>query len=264
MPIYAQYYFWLTAISLLCFLLERLRPWRGQQRVLREGIWQDLFWLVFNGHYLGFILALFTGRAVILFNDLLLGLGLPLPESLQLLAGKPLWLQFLVFLVLKDFVEWNIHRLLHNVSWLWEFHKLHHSIRQLDWIGNFRFHWAEIVIYKTLSYLPLVILGIDGRVMLVIGIVWTLALGLNHANLRFAYGRLRYILNSSRMHVWHHDLILHGQHGRNFGIIFSLWDWLFRTAFMPATAQQPERLGFHDMSTFPQSLLRRLLFPFSR
>ncbi|HJP31654.1 MAG TPA: sterol desaturase family protein [Candidatus Latescibacteria bacterium] len=264
MPIYAQYYFWLTAISLLCFLLERLRPWRGQQRVLREGIWQDLFWLVFNGHYLGFILALFTGRAVILFNDLLLGLGLPLPESLQLLAGKPLWLQFLVFLVLKDFVEWNIHRLLHNVSWLWEFHKLHHSIRQLDWIGNFRFHWAEIVIYKTLSYLPLVILGIDGRVMLVIGIVWTLALGLNHANLRFAYGRLRYILNSSRMHVWHHDVEQHDAGGQNFGQVLSVWDWLFGTVYWPADAEAPASLGFAGMESYSEGVPRRLLYPLTK
>ena len=59
MSIYAQYYFWLTAISLICFALERIAPWRRQQKGLREGIWQDLFWLVFNGHYLGIILALF-------------------------------------------------------------------------------------------------------------------------------------------------------------------------------------------------------------
>ena len=58
MPIYLQYYFWLVAISLFCFSLERLAPWRRRQKVLRRGIWQDLFWLVFNGHVLGLILAL--------------------------------------------------------------------------------------------------------------------------------------------------------------------------------------------------------------
>jgi len=97
-------------------------------------------------------------------------LDVPAPENLALLAGAPLWVQLVVFLLIKDFVEWNIHRLLHNVSWLWELHKLHHSIEELDWIGNFRFHWGEVVVYKTLSYLPLVILGIDGRVMLAISI----------------------------------------------------------------------------------------------
>ena len=76
-----------------------------------------------------------------------------------------------MFFLLKDFIEWNIHRLLHNVPWLWEFHKLHHSIERLDGIGNFRFYWAEIVVYKTLSYLPLVILGINSTVILIIGIM---------------------------------------------------------------------------------------------
>jgi sterol desaturase/sphingolipid hydroxylase (fatty acid hydroxylase superfamily) len=143
MPIYAQYYVWLTGISLLCFALERIAPWRRQQRVLRDGIWQDLFWLVFNGHYLGLIFAIFTGKLILFFHQALHESGLPAPESLALLANAPLWLQFVVFLVLKDFVEWNIHRLLHNVGWLWEFHKLHHSIEELDWIGNFRFHWVR-------------------------------------------------------------------------------------------------------------------------
>lgn len=198
MPIYAQYYVWLTATSLLCFLLERIAPWRPQQRALRRGIWQDLLWLVFNGHYLGLVLALVTGRAVALVNAALHRAGLPVPESLALLSGAPLWLQFVVLLVLKDFIEWNIHRLLHNVPWLWEFHKLHHSIEELDWIGNFRFHGGEVVVYKALSYLPLVVLGIDGSVILAIGVLWTLALDLNHANLPFAYGPLRYLLNSPR------------------------------------------------------------------
>ena len=121
------------------------------------------------------ILALITGGLVTRLNGFLHDQGLSLPESLALLAGAPLWLQFGVFFLLKDFIQWNIHRLLHNVPWLWEFHKLHHSIERLAGIGNFRFYWAEIVVYKTLSYLPLVILGINSTVILIIGIIWTLA-----------------------------------------------------------------------------------------
>ena len=57
-------------------------------------------------------------------------------------------MQFIAFFLLKDFLEWCIHNLLHRVPWLWEFHKLHHTIEELDWIGNFRFHWMEVVIYE--------------------------------------------------------------------------------------------------------------------
>jgi sterol desaturase/sphingolipid hydroxylase (fatty acid hydroxylase superfamily) len=64
------------------------------------------------------------------------------------------------------------------------------------------------------------------------------------------------------MHVWHHDLILQGRHGQNFAVVFSLWDWLFGTAHMPADREQPQQLGFEGMDRFPRGLLRRLLYPF--
>ena len=74
------------------------------------------------------------------------------------------------------------------MPWLWELHKLHHSIEELDWIGNFRFHWAEVLVYKTLSYLPLVVLGVDGRVLLAVAVLWTVMLDLNHANVPISWG----------------------------------------------------------------------------
>lgn len=264
MPIYLQYYFWLAATSLLVFILERLSPWRREQKVFRKQFWQDLFWLVFNGHYLGLVLALVSGKLILWLNSYLHAHGWPLPQELAFLAGAPLWLQFIVFFLLKDFLEWNIHRLLHIVPWLWEFHKLHHSIEELDWIGNFRFHWGEVVVYKTLSYLPLVVLGVDGTVILIIAIIGTLMQDLNHANLPIDYGPLKYILNSPRMHVWHHDVEMHGKGGQNFGIVLSVWDWLFGTVYWPKDRDQPQRLGFQGMEAYPRNVTARLFYPFYR
>ena len=262
MSLYVQYYFWLIAVSIICFLLERLSPWRKSQKVFRKGFLQDLFWLAFNGHYLGLLLAIVTGKTVHLFNTFLFKLGLPVPESLALLAGVPLWLQFILLFVLKDFVEWNIHRLLHNVSWLWEFHKLHHSIEELDWIGNFRFHWGEVVVYKTLSYLPLVILGVNGYVLLANAVFNTLMQDLNHANSPINWGPFKYLLNSPKMHVWHHDVEQHGKGGQNFGIVLSVWDWLFGTVFWPKNRNEPDKLGFHGMAQYPQTIPGRFAYPF--
>jgi len=239
-------------------------PWRREQKVLRRGFVQDLFWLVFNGHYLGLILALGTGRLVASMNSALGDLGWPVPDSLALIAGAPLWAQFLIVLVLKDFIEWNIHRLLHNVPWLWNLHKLHHSIEELDWIGNFRFHWGEVLVYKTLSYLPLVVLGADGRVLLAIAVLWTLMLDLNHANLPISWGPLRYLLNSPKMHVWHHDVEQYGKGGQNFGQVLSVWDWIFRTVYWPADRESPDRLGFKGMESYPSGVAGRLVYPFRK
>ena len=44
------YFFWLLVTSTMAFSLERLRPWRKAQRVLRRGLSQDVMGLVFNGH----------------------------------------------------------------------------------------------------------------------------------------------------------------------------------------------------------------------
>lgn len=262
MPIYVQYYFWLIGTSLFCFALERISPWRNHQEVLREGIWQDLFWLVFNGHYLGLLLALITGKLIHSLNSLLYNAGLPIPESIAVLTDTPLWLQFILFFVIKDFIEWNIHRMLHLVPRLWEFHKLHHSIEELDWIGNFRFHWGEVIVYKTLSYLPLVILGVDNTVILIIAVIGTLMQDLNHANLPIDWGPLRYIFNSPKMHVWHHDVELHGRGGQNFGIVLSLWDWIFGTVYWPESKIHPDSLGFKNMEVYPRSLFGRFFYPF--
>jgi hypothetical protein len=83
MPIYVQYYFWLAVVSIFCFILERIKPWRPEQKAFRNGIWQDVFWLVFNGHYVGVIIAIVSGKLIQLFNTSLYNLGLPVPESLS-------------------------------------------------------------------------------------------------------------------------------------------------------------------------------------
>ena len=257
-----HYFFWLMAISLFCWLLERLLPWREDQKVWRDQFGQDLFWLVFNGHYAGLLVATAAGWLLQQGAGVVGGWPWQGLQSVQLLLGSPLWVQFAVLLVLKDFLEWCVHRLLHRVPWLWQFHKLHHSIVELDWIGNMRFHWMEIVVYKSLTYLPLVVLGIDGQVVLWLAIFDTLIGHLNHSNLKIGWGPLGYLVNSPRMHVWHHDVVLHGKSGQNYAIIFSLWDWLFGSAYLPEEVQQPARLGFSEIESFPRGLLRRLLYPF--
>jgi len=256
-----QYFFWLAVISLLCFVLERVVPWRREQKAFRNQFGQDLVWLVFNGHYLGILFATLTAWFMSTFDPSGEGAS---TVTLVWVKTLPLWSQFAIFIVIRDFVEWVIHNLLHKIPFLWEFHKLHHSIEELDWIGNFRFHWMEVVVYRTLGYFPLVLLDVDSRVILWVAIVGTLIGHLNHSNVRISWGPLKYILNSSRMHVWHHDVVLHGGYGQNFGVIFSVWDWLFGTAYWPQDEERPERLGFQDMGTYPESLIGRFVYPFWR
>jgi sterol desaturase/sphingolipid hydroxylase (fatty acid hydroxylase superfamily) len=94
-------------------------------------------------------------------------------------------------------------------------------------------------------------------------VVSTLIGHLNHSNLRWDYGPLRYLVNSPRMHIWHHDEIMHYKGGQNFGIVLSVFDWVFKTAYMPEDEEQPDRLGFSDLPQFPKGLFSRLFYPLS-
>jgi sterol desaturase/sphingolipid hydroxylase (fatty acid hydroxylase superfamily) len=259
------YFFWLLVVSLGCLVAERIRPWRAGQKLLRREFAQDLVWLFFNGHYFAIVFAYATTHLALWIAPALHG-----ATSLNLLGTQPLAVQFLAYFLLKDFLDWCVHNLLHRVPALWEFHKLHHSITEMDWIGNFRFHWLEIVVYQGITYLPLVMLGVDPTVLLLVAIAMTIIGHLNHSNIDLTYGPLRYVFNSPRMHIWHHaaETPPGRPWGVNFGVALSVWDWIFGTAHWPsreaAPAQQPAELGFRGLERFPKSLVGRFLYPLTR
>lgn len=253
----------LLAISLLVFLLEASFPWRKEQKQLRRGLLSDLAHLVFNGHFLGVILF---GLAHQLLLPALDGLSAATgfaPASVAFAASWPLWLQIGVALVAIDFLQWLVHVLLHRVSFLWTFHQTHHSVvdGEMDWIVSFRFHWMEIVVYRSLLYVPLALLGFAPEAVMVHAIFGTLIGHLNHANLAWDYGPLRYVLNNPKMHLWHHDFDGDGKTTKNFGIIFSVWDWIFGTASMPG--RPPARLGYAGVEDHPKDFLSQAVWPLS-
>jgi sterol desaturase/sphingolipid hydroxylase (fatty acid hydroxylase superfamily) len=85
---------------------------------------------------------------------------------------------------------------------------------------------------------------------------------LNHANLNWDYGPLRFLLNNPRMHLWHHDHDGTAKTTVNFGIIFSCWDYLFRTARVPDGP--PDRLGFEGVADFPRDFFTQATWPLPR
>ena len=256
-----SYFYWLLGTSAAFILLERLFPWRREQRVLRPGWLRDLGFLGLNGHFFSLLTAALTGTAALGATKALHSLGVQLEGSP--VPGWPFLAQFLVFLVLADFLQWCIHNLLHRVPWLWAFHKVHHSITTMDWIGNWRFHWMEIVVYKLIQWLPLAWLNASPDAVLAVTVVTTIWGDFNHANLDVGLGPLGCVLNSPRMHLWHHDQSDEGGTAKNFGIVLSAWDFLFGTAYWPRQ-RSPEQLGYPGMQEMPQSLPGQVFWPLTR
>jgi sterol desaturase/sphingolipid hydroxylase (fatty acid hydroxylase superfamily) len=253
-----QYHHWLIALSIFFIVAERLVSWR-KQSLFRKGWVKDFLYLVLNGHYLAFVLIGLTDPAAKAFHRLLASLGVESIESVAILHPLGPVLQFLIVLVVIDFIKWLVHNALHRVPFLWKFHQIHHTIQELDWVGTMRFHWMEVIFYKAAIYLPMAILGARGDVLLTYYVVETFLGFLSHSNLNVTFGPLRYLFNNPRMHVWHHEYTKDGRMNLNFGIVLSVWDYLFGTANVPAL--MPDQLGFQGMERVPESLVGQMLYP---
>lgn len=251
----------LIAISLVFVVLERLSPWRKGQALLRPGWLRDLGLLAWNGHLFSVLTAGANGWLAVQTAALLERAGLRLDASP--VPSWPLWAQVACLLLVSDFLQWCVHNLLHRVPALWAFHKVHHAITTMDFVGSFRFHWMEIVVYKAMQWLPLALLAASAEAAFVVALVSTFWGDLNHANLNVSLGPLGYLFNSPRMHLWHHDASDEGGTAKNFGIVLSVWDFLFGTAYWPKR-RSPERLGYPGIEEMPQGLFGELVWPLSR
>ena len=177
-------------------------------------------------------------------------------------ASWPRWGQFLLLFMVRDFVQWNTHRLLHWSPWLWRFHKVHHSVREMGFAAHLRYHFMETIVYRTVEYLPLAVIGFGVQDFLLVHL-FTISIGhLNHANLNLPLGPLRFLLNSPQMHIWHHAKTLpENKNGVNFGITLSVWDYLFGSAWIPSDGRDI-KLGFEDVDNYPHGFLEQTIKPF--
>lgn len=183
-PSWHNYFYWLLLVSIFFFVLEWLSPWRKDQPKFRKDFWLDFFYMFFNFFLFSLIIYNAASDVVVnFFNNSINSLtGFDLQAS-NPLNTAPLWGILLVGFVVRDFVQWWTHRLLHRVPKLWEFHKVHHSVEQMGFAAHLRYHWMENVVYRTIEYIPLALLGVGLYDFFIIHI-FTLAIGhYNHSNI---------------------------------------------------------------------------------
>lgn len=261
-PWYTNYFWGLVAISLVVWGLEILFPWRKQQAIFRRDFWLDAFYMFFNFFLFAIMISGVYRILELLFSEFSLS-----AQSLALLqlSDLPSWLQLLVFFVVLDFVQWFTHILLHKYPVLWRFHQVHHSVKEMGFAAHLRYHWMENVLYKPLKTFGVMILGGFEPEQAYIVHFAAIAIGhLNHANLKLTWGPLKYVLNNPVMHLYHHAYHLpKGSYGINFGISLSLWDYIFKTHYIPEDSGTIP-LGFPGDETFPQDFLHQNIHGFGK
>ena len=261
-PWYTNYFWGLIIISLVVWMLEILFPWRKEQSIFRRDFWLDGFYMFFNFFLFAIAISGFYKLLGLLFNDL----GIR-QSSLALIdmSHFPNWLQLLIFFLILDFVQWFTHILLHKYPFLWKFHQIHHSVKEMGFAAHLRYHWMENVFYKPLKTFGVMILGGFEPEQAYIVHFFAIAIGhFNHANIKITWGPLKYILNNPVMHLYHHAHDLpDGKYGVNFGISLSLWDYIFKTNYIPEDSGTIE-LGFEGDEKIPKSFWKQITYGLKR
>ncbi len=182
-PWWQNFLYWLLFISGFFFTLEIIKPWRKDQPRFRKDFWLDFFYMFFNVFLFGFIIfAAGENLLTTAFNDFLGLFGIENLVAVRI-DELPVWLYFVILFFAADFIQWNVHRLLHRVPRLWEFHKVHHSVEQMGFAAHLRYHWMENVVYKSIQAIPLTMLGfnlVDLLVLHMFNIAWG---HFNHSNI---------------------------------------------------------------------------------
>ncbi len=253
LPWYQNYFWGLTVISILVWGLEFLFPWRKEQSAFRKDFWLDFFYMYFNFFLFAAVISGFYKVIGIYMSSIGLSIN---ALSIIDVRQMPQIVSLLVFFVVLDFVQWITHIFLHKLPFLWRFHKVHHSVKEMGFAAHLRYHWMENILYKPLKTLAVMLLGgFEPEQAFIVHFVAITIGHLNHANLALDWGPFKYLLNNPVMHLYHHAKTLpKGRVGVNFGISLSLWDYIFKTNYIPL--KDPNLpLGFEGDEHFPSSFL---------
>jgi len=191
-----NYFYLLIFVSLFFFLLEIFKPWRKGQAKFRKDFWLDFFYMFFNFFLFSLVIYNAASEVVVnVFKDFLNLFGIRNLVAIQV-QSWPVWGQLLTLFLVRDFIHFWVHQLLHRNRYLWEFHKVHHSVTEMGFAAHLRYHWMENVVYRAVEYVPLAMIGFGIDDFFIVH-MFALTVGhFNHSNFIVNLGPFKYILNN--------------------------------------------------------------------
>lgn len=157
------------------------------------------------------------------------------------------FLYFLAFVLMTDFMVFLAHYLQHKIPFLWQFHKVHHAAEVLNPITLYRQHPLDFLLtgilagggtafihafFTHLFSQPFSLWTIGGLNLLAL-VFYVLGYNLRHSHIRLSFGRIgdRWLI-SPEQHQLHHSCV-EKHFDKNMGLIFTVWDRLFKTHYIP-------------------------------
>lgn len=180
----------------------------------------------------------------------------PLWQWLEPLGVGGAAIQFLLLIIMADFLAYWRHRAEH--AFFWPIHAVHHSPRELH-AANSIGHPLQALFSLLFITVPMSLIQMSGPMVpaAIAAIVAMLAYYI-HSPIELHFGRLRRVLVDNRYHRIHHS-IEERHFDKNFGICFSVWDYMFGTAYEPG--DEWPRVGLVDRLP-PTTVREFLVHPF--
>ncbi|WP_162558947.1 sterol desaturase family protein [Sphingorhabdus sp. EL138] len=245
-----------VVIGLIVAPLERLMPYSRNWLEGGNDTSVDLMMFISG--------AFWNGFAKYLIQTLFL---VGLVEAMEV-YGHGLWpshwpalVQVFLFILIKDFFRYWLHRALHEVPFLWRFHAAHHSVKRLYWLNGIRSHPVEVVGQAVLFAVPYALLQPTAEVAMV-AILMQLTIGIfQHANIDLKLGFWEYIFSIGDNHRYHHYPDK-GVGDSNYGGEFILFDILFGT-FHKVKGERPhDNIGIGTAPNYPMTMAGLYIAPF--
>lgn len=147
-------------------------------------------------------------------------------NATKLIAG------IVIGVLLMDFLgSWLPHFVEHKITFLWQFHVVHHSDMNVDASTANRHHPGESVLRFLFTTAAVFIVGAPFWLVMIYQSMSAIMSQFSHSNMAF-HGKLdkvmRYVFCTPAMHRVHHHY-RQPYSDTNYGNIFSLWDRIFGT-----------------------------------
>jgi sterol desaturase/sphingolipid hydroxylase (fatty acid hydroxylase superfamily) len=222
--------------------------------------------------------ASYAGLAVgaLFWRDRLVSLLSPIapPGFWHAPPGVALIVSTLAELLAYEFAYWAAHYAFHRISWLWPFHKVHHSAEVMTMLTEMRQHPVEIVVFmNAIALCTGLAFGLMtwvfgpgvGRLTLLNGNIVLAIFMLTWGHLRHSHlwipsrGLAGRLFQSPAHHQVHHST--DPRHfDKNLGFALAVWDWAFGTLHVPDAAREVAHFGvgeeYEDYATATRALVR--------
>lgn len=171
-------------------------------------------------------------------------------------AGFPILIILSIAVIGQDFADYWNHRLLH-LPGLWPIHAVHHSDPDMNHTTSLRLHILESFVMTASYTVILSWLGLPAIAAASLVLFHSLYNKFVHIDVDIHLGPLVRWIATPRFHQWHHANVPEAI-DKNFANIFSFWDVVFGTYYVPGRCSVP--LGIENSPN--HNLIKLLLWPF--